>query len=324
VDCGSFIGTQFQNALNMNARAEESVTDSQPNISGTRVKRLILIGCIVSFSAAVGFSITYSRALHRSGVTYEGKSLEQWFYRGRTNFLTDDKERINALKAMGTNTFAFLLSNLRERRGNSLVYFKLYRMLPRLTQRRLPYPISEDDIRAISINYLFKLQDLPGAEFGSVAECTPNFGSPRLRLFSLGHFIVERQGDPAFLPLCRKLLNDNNSAVRLDAALCVANSESKSDLTDPRLFPILIDGLQNKALRDADLDLRMYTFGQPPGGSGMRRFPSMPSNMPDEDKFTQKRIIRALEGIWFRGYLTSEQKEVIKRLEKEQEGNLKE
>jgi hypothetical protein len=308
----------------MNAPAEKPATDGRPNGSGARVKRLILVGCIVSFTAAVGFSILYSRGPHRSGVTYEGKSLEQWFYGGRTNFLTDDKERVNALKAMGTNAFAFLISNLRERRGNSLVYFKIYKILPRWTQRRLPYPISEDDIRAISINYLFKLQDVPGAEYGSLGECTPTFSSPRLRHFALGHFMVDRKGDPAFLPLCRKLLKDDNSAIRLEAAICVADSESKSDLTDSRLFPILIDGLQNKALRDANLDLRTYFFGQPPGssGMGMRRFQS--SNMPDQGKFLQQRIIRALNGIWFRGYLTSEQKQLIKRLEKEQEANLKE
>jgi hypothetical protein len=318
------IQLQLQNALNVNARAEEPATDSQPKGSGTRVRRLILIGCIASFTAAVGFSIIYSRGSHKSGVTYEGKSLEQWFYGGRTNFLVDDKERVNALKAVGTNAFEFLLSNLRERRGNSLVYFKLHGMLPRWTQRRLPYPISEDDIKAISINYLFKLKDVPGAEFGALAECTPSFSNPRLRLFSLGHFLVELRGDPAFLPLCRKLLNDNNSAVRLDAAICVADSESKSDLTDSRLFPILIEGLQNKALRDANLDLCTYYFGQPPGGSGMGRFPSMSSNVPDQDKFLQKRIIRALDGIWYRGYLRPEQKELLKRVEKEQEGNLKE
>jgi len=306
----------------MNARTEEPATDGQPNVSGTRVKRLILMGCIVAFTAAVGFSIIYSPASHRSGVTYEGKSLEQWFYAGRTNFLAEDKQRVNTFKTVGTNAFAFLISNLRERRGNSLVYFKLYRMLPRWTQRRLPYPISEDYIRAISINYLFQLKDVPGAEYGSLGECITKFSSPRLRFFGFGHFMVDRQGDAAFLPLCRKLLNDDNSAIRLEAAICVAGSESKSDLTDSRLFPILIDGLQNKALRDANLDLRTYYFGQPPGSSGMRRFPWMASNMPDQGMFLQQRIIRALNGIWFRGYLTSEQKEVIKRLEKEQEGNL--
>jgi hypothetical protein len=315
---------QFQNASNMNARAEEPATDSRPNGSGTRVKRLILVGCIVSFTTAVGFSILYSRGPHRSGVTYEGKSLEQWFYAGRTNFLAEDKQRLSAFRAVGTNAFAFLISNLRERKGNSLAYFKLYKILPRWTQRRMPYPISEDAIKAISINYLFKLKDVPGAEFGALAECTPSFSNPRLRLFSLGHFLVELRGDPAFLPLCRKLLNDNNSAVRLDAAICLADSESKSDLTDSRLFPILIEGLQNKALRDANLDLCGYYFGQPPGGSGMGRFPSMSSNVPEQDKFLQKRINGALNQLWYRGYLRPEQKELLKRLEKEQEGNLKE
>lgn len=305
----------------MNARAEEPATDSQPNVSGTRVKRLILIGCIISFTAAFGFSIIYSRGSHRSGVTYEGKSLERWFYAGRTNFLAEDKERkaLIAFRAVGTNAFAFLLSNLRERRGNSLTYFKLYRILPRWAQKRLPYPISEDDIRAISITYLFKVQDVPGAEYGSLGDCIPKFSSPRLKHFALGYFMVDRQGDPAFLPLCRKLLNDDNSAIRLEAAICVAGSESKSDLSDSRLFPILIEGLQNRALRDAHQDLCSYAFGQPPGGSGMRRVPFMASTMPDQDEAMQRGIIRALERRWFRGYLTPEQKELVKRLEEERE-----
>src|SRR5215468_97279 len=112
------------------------------------MKRLILSGYIVSFIAAAGFSVFYSSASHRSNVTYESKSLEQWFYTDKTNFLAEDKERENAFRAVGTNAFAFLLSNLRERRGNSLIYFKLYGMLPRWMQKRLPYPISEDDIKA--------------------------------------------------------------------------------------------------------------------------------------------------------------------------------
>jgi hypothetical protein len=67
--------------------------------------------------------------------------------------------------------------------------------------------------------------------------------------------------------------------------------------------------MQNKAVRDADQDLCSYAFGQPPGGSGIRRSPSMPStNMPDQDDAMQQRIIKALERIWFRGYLTPEEK----------------
>jgi hypothetical protein len=36
----------------------------------------------------------------------------------------------------------------------------------------------------------------------------------------------------------------------------------------------------------------------------------------------QQRIIRALERLWFRGYLMPEQKELLNRLEKEREANL--
>jgi hypothetical protein len=308
----------------MNVRPEEPAKESRLSVSQIPVKRLVLIGCIVSFIAAVGFSIFYSSASHRSRVTYEGKSLERWFYAGGTNFLAEDKERENAFRAVGTNAFAFLLSNLRERRGNSLIYFELYRVLPRWTQRRLPYPISGDDIRAISINYLFKLKDVPGTDYGPLAESITKLSSPRLRFFGFGHFMVDRQRDPVFLSLCRKLLNDDNSAIRLTAAIWLADSQSMLDPTDSRLFPLLIDGLQNKAVRDAQQDLCSYAFGQPPGGSGMRRpFPSMPpTNMPDLDDAMQQRIIRALEQLWLRGYLTPEQKELVKRLDKERKANL--
>ena len=306
------------NGFRVIVRQEEPTKDDHLSVSGIRVRHLILIGCIISLTAALGFSILYLPRSRSSGVIYEGKSLERWFYGGRTNFLAEDKERLIAFRAVGTNAFAFMLSNLRERRGNGLMYFKLYRRLPRWTQRRLPYPISEDDIKAISITYLFKLKDVPGADFGPVSDCITKFKSPRLRHFGLGYFLLDNRGDPAFLPLCRKLLNDDNSTIRLEAAICVADSESKSDLTDPRLFPILIEGLQSKALRDANLDLCSYAFGQLPGGSGMvRRFPSVGTTMPDQDEAMQQRIIRSLERPWFRGYLTTEQKELIKRLEEE-------
>jgi len=81
------------------------------------------------------------------------------------------------------------------------------------------------------------------------------------------HFMrMKHQAHPAFLNLCRKLLNDEHPGIRLEAAVWLGKSALASDPAEPRLFPMLITALESKEKRKASLDLSGYFYEQwPPG-----------------------------------------------------------
>jgi hypothetical protein len=87
-------------------------------------------------------------------VTYKGKSLAVLFYGNRRNFFEEPARRKaqEAIDALGTNAFPFLLSNLQQRPGNGALYFKFYRAMPKWLQAKLRYPISGDDIKFITFD----------------------------------------------------------------------------------------------------------------------------------------------------------------------------
>jgi hypothetical protein len=105
---------------------------------------------LVTVLSAVTVAAIYLLYAHRAPtVRYKGKPLEVWFYGSRTNFYADSTSTAatEAFKAVGTNAFPFLVSNLKYNHGNSVLYEKMHRHLPPLISTRLPYPISDDDIK---------------------------------------------------------------------------------------------------------------------------------------------------------------------------------
>src|SRR4051812_6834588 len=95
-------------------------------------------------------------------VRYNGKTLSEWFFGQRRDFFYQSIQT-NAeqtFRAMGTNAFPFLLSMLEER-GNSTIYFKFYRMMPRPVQARLQHPLSRDDIQMMALHYLDSIPIIP-------------------------------------------------------------------------------------------------------------------------------------------------------------------
>src|SRR5437660_1433404 len=108
----------------------------------------------------------------------------------------------------------FLLSKLKEKRGNGAMYFNLYRAMPSQVQARLPYPISGDDIKATSLGHIQRMHSIPREQVQTLADCVPTFGNPRLRMMGFYVMLMKYQTHPAFLELCRELLNDPHPGIQ--------------------------------------------------------------------------------------------------------------
>jgi hypothetical protein len=236
-----------------------------------------------------------SRTLPRSPLLYKGKPIESWFYGARTNFFyksTQDEAK-EALDAVGTEAFPFLLSNLNGDHGQWTRYFQMYRALPKRVQNYLPYPILSDDIKSITWGHIRHMPKLPTEQVEALAGCVPKLTNPRLRAAGFEAIRFHYETEPAFQRLCRALLGDPHPGIRLKAAIALAASAIVSDPHDPRLFPILLEALESKEARKLSLDINDYTYCQlPPGGSGrsMSTFPGQ----PDEDVYLRDTILDAL------------------------------
>jgi hypothetical protein len=253
---------------------------------------------VLAFAAAMpGLYLAFSTTDGR--LTYKDRPLEAWFYAGRTNFFSETSRKAAqvAIDALGTNGCAFLLAELKSRHGNGPLYFKLYRSLPAWAQGRLPYPLSGDDIKRIALDHISKMPRLPRVQVQGLAACVPGFENPRLRMAGLNLMQMSYQSDPAFLELCRSLINDEHPGIQLEAAISLAESSIVADPREPRLFNILLDGLESKARRKASLDVVYYQYQkQPPGGSGSLPLPPNASRYvrPPDDS-VQDRIGVAVE-----------------------------
>jgi hypothetical protein len=276
-----------------------------------------LLSALVLVSAVILAALFLASTPAKSTVTYMNKPLEAWFYGARTNFFAERTRRAaqEAFDATGTNADAFLLSKLKTARGNNPLYCRLYGILPTWVQARLPYAISGDDIKAIALQHLRQMTSLSGEQVQAMADCVPGFRNPRLRMSGFQTMRMKHQTDPAFLGLCRKLLNDEQPGIQLEAAVWLGQSALASDPGEPRLFPMLIAALESKEKRKASVDLYSYQYQQqPPGGSGRPSFVFPPSVhfTPPEDAL-QDQILTALYRL--ERYLTQEQKDRLRRAE---------
>jgi hypothetical protein len=162
----------------------------------------------------------------------------------------------------------------------------------------LPYPISGDDIKAITLNHIRQMRSFPKQKIQTLADSIPTFENPRLRLSGFALMRMKYETDPAFLPLCRKLLSDAHPGIRLEAAISLAEAGIVADPHEPRLFPILLTGLESKKERESSLDISYYRYQQqPPGGSGRitTLFPSFfQKPQESEEESLRKRIVNAM------------------------------
>ena len=274
----------------------------------SRSKVIIVASFLLLTVAAVVIKVFISKTPTSKPLLYQGKSIEAWFYGSRTNFFREDttKAAQKAFDSLGTNAFPFLLGNLKDNRGDGTLYFKAFHALPSWVQVRLYYPILSDDIRAFTWNYLRKMPRLAREQINELVDCVPSLVNPRVRMSGFNFMRSHYETDPAFSNLCRELLDDADSGIRLEGAISLAESSIVSDPREPRLFPILIDGLQSKETRKGCLDISGYRFQQiPPGGTGnvMGIYPGL----PDQDQYLRTRIETALYRL--KAHLPQDQKD---------------
>jgi hypothetical protein len=278
----------------------------------TRVKRPAKLALALGIGVPLLIAVAWAFLSSRHEITYQNKSLSKWFYGERTNFFYQStREKADAaFKALGTNAFPFLLSNL-EARGSSSLYFKLYRALPKAVQARLPYPISGDDIQFMTLQHFWKMQDVALPALEPLAKAVPRLRNPRVRLQGLHAaqtLAAPRYGwkaSPApLVELATKLLDDEHAGIRLDAAMVLANGDSPP----PRVLQILLGALADKSIITAARAISTYTFGQPPGGSGSgAKYAGR--NMADEEQSLRYGIQSTLRK--FEPQLNNQQKKLL-------------
>jgi hypothetical protein len=269
-----------------------------------------LIVVVISLALLFRSLCDSSSALER--FTYRGQPARVWFYGKRSDFFlasTRDSAQ-KAIDELGTNAFPFLLTTLKAKRGNTPLYFKLYWKVPGFVRQKMPYPISGDDIKAITLNHIRQMRPLAGDEVRSFADCVPRLQNPRLRMQGFYIMLGKYQTQPAFLNLCHQLIDDKHPGVQLQAAISLAQSAIQANPGEPRLFPILMAALKSKQLRKLDLDIRGYQYQrQPPGKPGGWQ-PNLPGLTVDQDEPLRAEIMRALDTL--ERYLTPAQKDEIR------------
>jgi hypothetical protein len=291
-------------------------------VTSERVRRAIPIAALVLVSIAILASLFVASTPAKNTITYKNIPLDAWFYGSRTNFFLERTMRAaqEAFDALGTNACPFLLAKLESARGNGPLYCKLYRILPVWAQSRLPHPISGDDIKAIALHYLRQMRVMSAEQVQALADCVPRLRNPRLRMSGFQAMRMKHQTHPAFLGLCRKLLNDEHPGIQLEAAVWLGKSALASDPAEPRLFPILINAFESKEKRKSKLDLSGYTYQQwPPGGSRpipVKIHPSLRAYAIPPDQALKDSIEDAL--LRLKPYLTQEQKDHLRRVEQTQ------
>lgn len=282
--------------------------------------RAIPIAALAVVAVAVLASLFVASSSPKSTVNYKGKSLDVWFYGARTNFFSAQARvaRRQALEGVGTNAFPFLLSKLQRPGGNGAIYCMLYSKLPGWIQARLPGALWPDDIRDTVLWDIGEIGRLRPDQVQALADCVPGLGNRQVRMSGLDTIRRRYQAHPAFLELCRKLLDDKHPGVQLEAAIYVGNSALASDPHEPRLFPILLAGFESKELRKATLDVENYIYRH---WAPFRPVPR-PAVLPpyygaiNQDQILQGRIEDAL--LRLKPYLTEEQRERLGRADEMQ------
>lgn len=286
------------------------MTPNHPLRPPQRLGRGLIFLCLFGMVILLGFTLLFGS--RKTEITYSGKPPGVWFYGGRTNFFQESTRHAaqEAIGALGTNAFPFLISNLQGTRGSGNPYFRFYRVLPRWIQSRLQYPILDDDIKAISLSHIRSMSNVPLPQIQTLADCVSGFDNPRLRMMAFTLIRSKHQDHPIFLNLCRKLLNDEHSGLRLEAAISLAESSVVSNSCGPLLLPILLAAIDSKEEREACLTITSYSYQQqPPGGVGPLNSRTLSRFGPGRDSLDEtlrRRVVNATNRL--ERYLNQEQK----------------
>ena len=231
-------------------------------------------------------------------VLYNGKTLSQWFFGQRRDFLHQSREQQadQAFTAAGTNGIAFLIGMLKER-GDSSWYIKLFRMMPRPIQARLRFPISTDDIHMVALAHLNKSPSIPNTIpqelLAQLAQAVRQQSNPRVRLRGLTVlFLLTRSERDPLVRLCKELLDDREFGIQLEAAFML----SQMGINEKRSIAILLEALQHQEKLASSRSINSYFYGQLPGSSGLAPPPPIGGQTPAQfEKMLRQRVFQALE-----------------------------
>jgi len=278
------------------------------------VKRPTQIAAIAGLALLLIAGLWLALRSNKQQVRYRGKSLPEWLYGQRRDFFyqTRSEAADEAFKTLGTNGLRFLISALKER-GNSGLYFKLYRTVPPPIQPLLRYPISADDIQMMALEHLYRMPNIPKTIpeewLARLAKQVPDLSNPRVRLTGLHtlYHLTRYEREP-LVNLCKHLLDNPHFGIRLQAAFYLAEMGIK----EPRSVPILLAALGDKEKLKAIQSINSYAYGQPPGGSGNAALPFLPGqNLADFQEMERQRVLSALE--FLDAPLDRQQKSIVLR-----------
>ncbi len=280
-----------------------------------RISAILWLSLIVVLIVGAVLAWVGGRQEGSKEITYKGKPVSKWFCDQRKDFFnqTTRDAADDAFKALGTNALPFLLSNLKNR-GSSVLYFKLYQVVPSRVQAKLPYPILRDDLQMITLAHLSKMKSMSPEWLAALAKQVPNLKNPRVR--HCGLMTVQRlsgsRKEPAFINLCKDLLDDRHFGVQLRAAELLADLDQK----ERRGLPILLGALEDKEKLNSSRSISMYRYRQPPDGSGSPPVTPFTGQTPsDLVRFERRMVLDSLEKL--KPHLDQQQRKLVREHEDE-------
>lgn len=221
----------------------------------------------------------------RTSPTYEGKTVQEWFYGsnghcGRENTIESAKL---AFTQLGTNCVPFLLENLRRRESSLKVFYvNLFSKLPNSVKSKLKPPLKVSYIQMITFVHLREL--LPGLD--SVAdelmEILPTIEDTKARShgfrlvvgpLAIRHSSIEKRRD-----FFSTFLRDPSFEIQLEAAILL----SQVDNSVTNGIPILLNAITNRNI----VTTTVRSAGSWPSGM-----------LQDQVKYKQRRARTALRNV---------------------------
>jgi hypothetical protein len=200
------------------------------------------------------------RTSRRTLPTYNGKTVEEWFYGPDHHCGKNIESAQLAFARMGTNCVPFLLQNLRQRESKfGKLYIKVFPVLPGFVRSKLRQPLEISYIQSVTFLHLRVLPPSLDYVAEELMEILPKIKDGETRREGLG--VVE----PLAIRLANsgkkraffsQLLGDSDFSIRLEAAVLL----SRIDGSVTNGIPILLNAVTNRSLMAS-------TFVLPPGFS---------------------------------------------------------
>ena len=226
--------------------------------------RFVSLGSVL-LAVMCGFTWLGYRACRKSVPTYQGKTVDQWFYgdEHRCGLDTTIEKATVAFNEMGTNCLPFLLQNLRRREtGLATWYDHIFPRLPIWLQSRLRPAESVGYIKQVTVLHLSFLQPHLKSVAADLMDIVPRIRDAQARDHAF-RVVLPLAREPAARDrsreLLRSMLKDSEFRIQLEAAIALADVDA--GLTNG--VPVLLNAVTNAALVASQSVLRLWPNGPP-------------------------------------------------------------